>query len=96
MRLALTRPVLSRGSFLLRWTRPSPACGGLFSSDGYHPSGRNKLDLIYSDPSIKDPGAASASLRAQLAGLYTRQSQLDPLAESILQEQVSAMLADQD
>ena len=56
----------------------------------------NKLDLIYSDPSVKDPGAASASLRAQLAGLYTRQSQLDPLAESILQEQVSAMLADQD
>ena len=56
----------------------------------------NKLDLIYSDPSVKDPGAASVSLRAQLADLYTRQSQLDPLAESILQEQVSAVLADQD
>jgi hypothetical protein len=55
----------------------------------------NKLDLIYSDPSVKNPGAASASLRAELAGLYTRQSQLDPMAESILQEQVSATLAEQ-
>jgi hypothetical protein len=54
----------------------------------------NKLNLVYTDPSVKDPAAASASLRAELAGLYTRQSQLDPLAESILQEQVSATLAD--
>lgn len=53
----------------------------------------NKLNLMYSDPSVKDPGTASASLRAELARLYTRQSQLDPLAESILQEQVSATLA---
>ena len=55
----------------------------------------NKLDIMYSDPSVKDPGAASASLRATLARLYTSQSQLDPLAESILQEQVSATLAAQ-
>jgi len=55
----------------------------------------NKLNLIYSDPSVKDPAAASTSLRAELTGLYIRQSQLDPLAESILQEQVSATLADQ-
>ena len=54
----------------------------------------NKLNLIYSDPSVKNPAAASTSLRAELAGLYIRQSQLDPLAESILQEQVSATLAD--
>ena len=44
----------------------------------------NKLNLIYSNPSVKDPAAASTSLRAELAGLYTRQSQLDPMAESIL------------
>jgi len=55
----------------------------------------NKLNIIYSDPSIKDPGAASASLRRELAGLYTRQSQLDPMAESILQDQVSATLTQQ-
>ena len=54
----------------------------------------DKLSLIYIDPSVKDPAAASASLRAELAGLYTRQDQLAPLAESILQAQVSATLAD--
>lgn len=53
----------------------------------------NQLDLFYTDPSVKDPAAASASLRRELAGLYTRQSQLAPLAEFILQEQVSATLA---
>ena len=53
----------------------------------------DKLNLIYTDPSVKNPEAASASLRVVLAGLYTRQSQLDPLAESILQEQVSAILS---
>jgi hypothetical protein len=53
----------------------------------------DKLNLIYTDPSVKNPEAASASLRVVLAGLYTRQSQLDPLAESILQEQVSATLS---
>ena len=55
----------------------------------------NKLDLIYSDPSVKNPATASTSLRAELAGLYIRQSQLDPLAESILQEEVAATLANQ-
>jgi hypothetical protein len=54
----------------------------------------NKLNLMYTDPSIKDPGAASASLRAELAGLYARQDQIAPLAESVLQEQVTATLAD--
>ena len=53
-----------------------------------------KLNLVYSDPSVKDPAAASTSLRAELAGLYTRQRQIGPLAESVLQEQVSATLAD--
>ena len=52
----------------------------------------NKLDLIYSDPSVHDPKAASASLRAELAVLYARQDQIGPLAEAILQEQVSEML----
>jgi hypothetical protein len=55
----------------------------------------NKLNMMYSNPSIKDPSVASASLRSELAGLYTRQSQLDPLAESILQEQVSATLVEE-
>ena len=54
----------------------------------------DKLNRIYTDPSIRDPASASTSLRAELAGLYRRQGQIAPLAESILQEQVSATLAD--
>lgn len=53
----------------------------------------NKLELIYSDPKVKNPTAASASLRTELTGLYTRQRQVAPMAEAILQEQVSATLA---
>jgi hypothetical protein len=54
----------------------------------------NRLNLIYADPSVHDPKAASVDLRAELAGLYARQSQLAPMAEAILQEQVSAVIAD--
>jgi hypothetical protein len=56
----------------------------------------NRLDLFYTDPSVKDPAATSASLVDSLAHLYARQRQLGPLAESILQEQISATLADLD
>jgi hypothetical protein len=52
------------------------------------------LRLTYADPSVADPETASAPLRAELASLYARQRQLAPLAESILQEQISAVLAD--
>jgi hypothetical protein len=54
----------------------------------------NELNLIYTDPSVTDPIAASARLRANLDELYARQRQLAPLAESVLQAQVSATLAD--
>jgi hypothetical protein len=55
----------------------------------------NQLELVFSNPSIRDPQTASAQLRAELAALYARQAQLAPLAESILQDQVSTVLADQ-
>ncbi|HVM70110.1 MAG TPA: hypothetical protein VMT91_00010 [Anaerolineales bacterium] len=55
----------------------------------------DKLNLIYSNPSVKDPAKASASLRNELSKLYARQSQLDPMAESILQDQVSTTLAEE-
>jgi hypothetical protein len=54
----------------------------------------NKLSMYYTDPSINDPGSTSAPVRAELAALYKRQGQLAPLAESVLQEQVSAILAE--
>jgi hypothetical protein len=52
----------------------------------------NKLDLTYSDPSVKDPAKASEQLRSELSGLYARQDQIGPLAEAILQQQVAVIL----
>ena len=56
--------------------------------------GEYQLNLIYTDPSVQDPAAASADLRARLSGLYARQDQLAPLAESVLQEELSTILDD--
>ncbi|MEW6092860.1 MAG: hypothetical protein AB1531_02735 [Chloroflexota bacterium] len=55
-----------------------------------------RLNLVYTDPSVTDPESASADLRAQLDDLYARQDQLSPLAEAVLEAQVSAVLADLD
>jgi hypothetical protein len=52
-----------------------------------------QLNLIYTDPSIPDPVAASADLRLQLDDLYDRQDHLASLAEAVLEAQVSAILA---
>lgn len=54
------------------------------------------LELIYADPSIPDPVTASADLRARLNKAYARQRSLAPLAEAVLEEQISALLADLD
>ncbi len=53
-----------------------------------------QLEKIYADATITDKELASEALRSDLAGLYTRQTKLAPLAEAILQEQVSQVLAD--
>ena len=53
----------------------------------------DKLNLYFSDPSVKDPEAASAGLREALDNLYAEQRQIGPIAESILQEQISATLS---
>jgi len=57
-------------------------------------SDENQLNLIYTDPQVHDPAAASANLRTQLDSLYAHQRQLAPLAEAVLEEQISATLAD--
>ena len=57
-------------------------------------SSENRLNLMYTDPQIHNPAAASLSLRAGLTRLYARQRQLAPLAEAVLQEQISVTLAD--
>lgn len=53
-----------------------------------------QLNEIYSDPNIADPFAASRELRDRLQSLYDRRAHAGPLAESILQGQISAITAD--
>jgi hypothetical protein len=48
-----------------------------------------KLNDIYADPNIKDPGSASVELRNQIRSLREQRAQLEPLAEAIIQDQVS-------
>lgn len=57
--------------------------------------GEGQLTRIYADPEIKDPGAASAELRAELDELYNKRADMGPLAEAILQDQISAVIAEQ-
>jgi len=55
---------------------------------------QGQLYEIYANPNIQDPKAASADLRAELKKLNARRSELEPLAESILQSQISVVVAD--
>ncbi|GAB4543978.1 MAG: hypothetical protein Fur002_16760 [Anaerolineales bacterium] len=54
-----------------------------------------ELEKIYADPSVTDKAAASESLRAELDALQARHDALAPLAESVLQEQVTTVLAEE-
>ena len=53
---------------------------------------RWQIESIYADPSVQDPQAASQALRQEDARLAEREALYGPLAESILQQQVSAAL----
>ncbi|MBP7999430.1 MAG: hypothetical protein KA314_27950 [Chloroflexi bacterium] len=55
----------------------------------------NEIAVIFADGTIEDPFAAAAAHQAQLATLRTELSTLQPLAESILQEQVASILLDE-
>ncbi len=52
------------------------------------------LQQLYADAAITDKETSSADLRAELSKLYKRQHELAPLAEAVLQEQVSQTLAE--
>ena len=54
------------------------------------------LNDIYADPNIADPQRASAPLRQELKTLYDRRTRLAPVAESVLQEQLSNIVAEMD
>jgi hypothetical protein len=52
-----------------------------------------QLNDIYADPKVSDPQSVSASLRDQLHSLYKRRELLQPVAEAVVQEQVSKVAA---
>ncbi len=52
----------------------------------------HQLSLIYTNPQVEDPESASTELRAELSQLKSRQAELMPISEAILQEQVSAVV----
>ena len=52
-----------------------------------------QINDIYSDPNITDPEAASMELRQQVTMLQAERTRLEPLAEAILQDQVSEIAA---
>ncbi len=53
---------------------------------------KHEIDLIYTDPTIKDPLAVSAPLSAQLGTLTNRLNALAPFAEAVLEMQVTEAL----
>jgi hypothetical protein len=54
---------------------------------------KDALNRIYADASIKDKGSATSHLRTQIADLTRKQIALAPIAEAVLQEQVSEVAA---
>jgi hypothetical protein len=52
------------------------------------------LETIYADVNITDKELGSITVREELAALYSRQTKLAPLAEAIIQDQVSQVLAE--
>jgi hypothetical protein len=53
-----------------------------------------QLNSIYADPNVSDPATASTDLRSELDELYRRREVLAPVAESILQDQISQIVAE--
>jgi hypothetical protein len=53
----------------------------------------SRLADIYADPNIADPQNASEQLRGEISELKAQRADLEPLAEAILQEQVSQVAA---
>ncbi len=54
-----------------------------------------EIESVYVDPDVDDPLAETAVLRQDLAELRTKMADLQPLAEAILQDQVSVVLAEE-
>ncbi len=55
---------------------------------------QDEIEALYADPAVSDPKAASVELNEQLAQLMAERDWLQPLAESILEAQVSQIAAE--
>ena len=55
---------------------------------------RDQVSIIYADPAIKDPEAASAAYQAEQAALTARINRQQPLVEAVIQHQISAVIGD--
>ncbi len=55
---------------------------------------QNKLNEIYADPNISDPQAQAAPFRQQITDLTHQRDLIGPLAEGILQQQISSVAAE--
>ena len=53
-----------------------------------------RLAILFADPAVQDKETASAHIRAELDGLYARQRNIQPLAESVIQAQVTEILSE--
>lgn len=53
----------------------------------------SRLNIIYSDPNEPDPESASQGVRLELDRLQEHRAQLAPLAETVLQDQMSQVMA---
>jgi hypothetical protein len=52
----------------------------------------SQADQIYANPDIADPDQAAAALNSHIRSLKSMEASLKPIAEAVLQEQVSVML----
>ena len=55
----------------------------------------NEIALVFADGTVTDPFAAAAPLQSQLDTLRADITQLQPLAESIIQDQIASVLLDE-
>lgn len=55
-----------------------------------------QIDARYADPNLRDPGAATAALRAERDALLRRIDADRPIAEAILQAQAESVLREED
>jgi len=55
-----------------------------------------QLNNIYADPNISNLQSASGDLRQELEGLYAQREKIGPVAEGILQSQISHIVAELD